>query len=84
MRGTGAFGELVVQDWQAAKLLKPLAVKPVLVTLEQSLVIKTLGQLSARAISSVCPRRSLRFSVETSANPRRSSPDKPDSPEPTY
>ncbi len=46
VRGGGAFGELVVQDWQAAKLLKPSAVKPVLATLEQSLVIKTLGWLS--------------------------------------
>lgn len=48
VRGAGVFGELVVQDWQAAKLLKPSAVKPVLATLEQSLVIKTLGRLSTR------------------------------------
>lgn len=47
-RNIGDFGELVVQDWQAAKLLKPSAVKPVLATLEHTLVIKTLGQLSAR------------------------------------
>jgi mRNA interferase MazF len=47
VRGAGVFGELVVQDWQAAKLLKPSAVKPVLATLEQTLVIKTLGRLSA-------------------------------------
>jgi mRNA interferase MazF len=44
----GAFGELVVQDWQAAKLVKPSAIKPVLATLEQMLVIKTLGRLSTR------------------------------------
>jgi len=48
VRGTGGFGELVVQDWQAAKLLKPSAIKPVLATLEQTLVIKTLGRLSTR------------------------------------
>jgi mRNA interferase MazF len=48
LRSTDAFGELVVQDWQAAKLLKPSAIKPVLATLEQTLVIKTLGRLSAR------------------------------------
>lgn len=47
VRGTGAFGELIVQDWQAAKLLKPSAIKPVLATLEQTLVIRTLGRLSA-------------------------------------
>jgi mRNA interferase MazF len=48
VRGAGAFGELAVHDWQAAKLIKPSAIKPVLATLEQSLVIKTLGRLSAR------------------------------------
>lgn len=38
----------MVQDWQAAKLIKPSAIKPVLATLEQALVIKTLGRLSQR------------------------------------
>jgi hypothetical protein len=32
----------------AAKLIEPSAIKPVLATLEQTLVIKTLGRLSAR------------------------------------
>lgn len=36
------------QDWQAARLLKPSAIKPVIATLEQALVIKTLGRLSQR------------------------------------
>jgi mRNA interferase MazF len=48
VRGAGVFGELVVQDWQAGKLIKASAIKPVLATLEQSLVIKTLGRLSTR------------------------------------
>jgi mRNA interferase MazF len=48
LRGSGAFGEVMVQDWQAAKLLKPSAIKPVLATLEQALVIRMLGRLSAR------------------------------------
>ncbi len=43
-----AFGDLLVQDWQAARLLMPSAVKPVLATLAQSRVIKPLGALSAR------------------------------------
>lgn len=43
-----AFGEVLVQDWQAAKLLMPSAIKPVFATLDQALVIKPLGQLSAR------------------------------------
>lgn len=48
VRGSSAFGEVIVQDWQAAKLLKPSAIKPVLATLEQALIIKTLGKLSQR------------------------------------
>jgi mRNA interferase MazF len=48
MRGSGAFGEMIVQDWQAAALLRPSAIKPVIATLEQVLVIKTLGRLSQR------------------------------------
>jgi mRNA interferase MazF len=43
-----AFGEVLVQDWQAAKLLMPSAIKPVLATLDQSLILRSLGQLSAR------------------------------------
>jgi mRNA interferase MazF len=45
LRGA-AFGDILVQDWQAAKLLKPSAIKPILATLEQGLVIKGLGKLS--------------------------------------
>lgn len=48
LRGGSAFGDVIVQDWQAARLLKPSAIKPVFATLEQRLVIKTLGRLSAR------------------------------------
>jgi mRNA interferase MazF len=48
LRGSGTFGEVMVQDWQAAKLLKPSAIKPVFATLEQALVIRVLGRLSAR------------------------------------
>jgi mRNA interferase MazF len=48
VRASGTYGEVIVQDWLAAKLLKPSAIKPVLATLEQSLVIKALGKLSQR------------------------------------
>ena len=41
-----AFGEMPVRDWQAAGLLKPSVIKPVLATLEQRLVRKSLGQLT--------------------------------------
>jgi mRNA interferase MazF len=43
-----AFGEAMLADWQAAGLLKPSVVKPVLFTLEKALIRKTLGQLSVQ------------------------------------
>jgi mRNA interferase MazF len=43
-----AFAEVAVSDWRGANLLKPSAVKPVLATLEQSLVIRVLGTLVSR------------------------------------
>jgi len=45
IKRTSAVGEMVVQEWQAAGLLKPSAVKPVIATIEKSLVITALGQL---------------------------------------
>jgi mRNA interferase MazF len=48
VRGSGAFSEVIVQDWRTAKLLKPSAIKPVFATVERALVIKTLGRLSPR------------------------------------
>ncbi len=44
-RQAGALGEVQVKDWQAAGLIKPSAIKPVITTVEQSLVIRRLGQL---------------------------------------
>ena len=46
--GALGFGEVLVQDWEAAGLLKPSLIKPVLATLEYSLVIRILGRLSGR------------------------------------
>ena len=42
-----AFGEAMVADWQAAGLIKASVLKPVFTTIEQGLVIRTLGALSA-------------------------------------
>jgi mRNA interferase MazF len=42
------FATFPVVDWQAAGLLKPSFVKPVLTTLEQALVIRRMGSLSPR------------------------------------
>ena len=41
------FADTLLTDWESANLLKPSVVKPVLATLEQALVIKQLGRLSA-------------------------------------
>ena len=40
-------GEVWVREWQGAGLLKPSAIKPVFATLEQTLVIRTLGSLGS-------------------------------------
>ena len=45
-RSSGAFGDALVADWQAAGLIKPSAIKPVITTIEQALVIRRLGQLT--------------------------------------
>jgi len=39
--------EVGVADWQAAGLLKPSVIKPVFATLEQAMVIRRLGSLTA-------------------------------------
>jgi len=41
-------GEVIIKDWQEAGLLKPSAIKPVITTMEKSLVIKTMGRLKER------------------------------------
>jgi mRNA interferase MazF len=46
IRPAAGLGELTVRDWQAAGLLKPSAIKPVLTTVERGLVIRRLGRLS--------------------------------------
>ncbi len=46
LRPSGDLGEALVANWQAAGLLKPSAIKPVITTIEQTLVIRRLGQLT--------------------------------------
>ena len=41
----GSLGEVPVKEWQAAGLLKPSVVKPVITTIERRLVIRRLGRL---------------------------------------
>ena len=60
LRPSPTLGEVQVDQWQAAGLLKPSVIKPVFATLERALVIRQLGTLSAadgaalrRAISEI-------------------------------
>ncbi len=44
-RPAGAFGELQVNDWASAGLIKPSVIKPVITTIDHTLIIRRLGQL---------------------------------------
>ena len=48
VRAPLAFAECALADWQVANLLKASVLKPLLATLEQSLIIRQLGSLSSR------------------------------------
>jgi len=48
IKSSGTFGEVIIEDWQAASLLKPSAIKPVFATIEQTLILRRLGRLSRR------------------------------------
>lgn len=45
VRPAGSIGEVQVKDWKSAGLLKPSVIKPVITTIEHTLVIRRLGQL---------------------------------------
>jgi mRNA interferase MazF len=45
IRPSGTFGEVVITQWQHARLLKPSVVKPVITTLHRRLIVRRLGQL---------------------------------------
>ena len=44
---TGEIGEYLIRNWKEAGLLKPSALKPAISSIEQKLVLKKLGDLSA-------------------------------------
>ena len=46
-RPSRLLGEVWIEQWQAAGLLKPSCIKPVLATIEQGLISRQLGKLSA-------------------------------------
>jgi len=46
LRPSPEFGEVWIDRWREAGLLKPSAVKPVFATLEQLLVIRSMGRIA--------------------------------------
>ncbi|MFZ2633663.1 MAG: type II toxin-antitoxin system PemK/MazF family toxin [Desulfosalsimonadaceae bacterium] len=53
LRSADYFGDVAVNDWQQAKLLKPSVIKPIFTTIEKGLVIKQLGRISGNDRSSL-------------------------------
>ena len=47
MHSADYFGDVVVNDWRQAGLLKPSVIKPIFTTIEKGLVIKQLGRINA-------------------------------------
>ncbi len=45
LRSHSSPGEVFISQWQPANLLKPSAIKPVFATIEQNLILKSLGTL---------------------------------------
>jgi mRNA interferase MazF len=45
VRSPAGFGEMDIEHWQKAGLLKPAVVKPVMATVEKRLVLRKLGKL---------------------------------------
>ena len=45
IHGSGYFGDIRIQDWKQAGLLKQSVIKPILTTVEKGLVIKKLGSI---------------------------------------
>jgi mRNA interferase MazF len=48
-----AVGEFLIEDWQSAGLLKSSAIKSAISTIEQRLVMKILGRLSSKDLSTL-------------------------------
>ena len=52
------FGEVAIEQWQAAGLLKPTVIKPVYLTVEKTLVLGKIGKLQIedrRRLAEVLP-----------------------------
>jgi mRNA interferase MazF len=50
LSGSSRIGEIVVADWKAAGLIKASTIKPILTTVEKTLIIRPLGKLGPQDI----------------------------------
>ena len=48
IRPSLSFGEILVGDWKKAGLVAPSIIKPLLMTIEKTLVLKRLGHLESQ------------------------------------
>jgi mRNA interferase MazF len=48
LSSVSGLGDVLIGEWRQANLLKPSAIKPVFATLEQRLIIRSLGALQAQ------------------------------------
>ncbi len=53
LRPSTAVGEVWLSEWQQAGLLKPSALKPVIATLEQRLILRKLGTLVPKDVDAL-------------------------------
>ena len=53
IKPTPIIGEVMIQSWQDAGLLKPSVIKPVITTIEKKLVIQLMGKLKQNDLSSL-------------------------------
>ena len=51
--GHSRIGEVVIEDWKGAGLIKASIVKPILTTLEKRLIIRPLGKLGEKDITAL-------------------------------
>jgi len=53
LRSSPSYGELVVQEWAKAGLVKPSVIKPVIATLHARLVLANRGKLQGRDLDAL-------------------------------
>jgi len=50
IKPSSMIGEVIIEDWEDAGLLKPSAIKPVITTIEKKLLIKKMGKLKSNCL----------------------------------